>query len=304
VTTLASSSQVPDQSGRTIVITGANSGIGRAAATALAARGARVILAVRDADKGHAAAAAMDGEVEVRPLDLASLASVRAFAADLDRTVDVLINNAGTMADSRRETTDGFELQLGTNHLGHFALTNLLLERITGRVVTISSTAYRSARVDFDDLQWERRTYSAFGAYGQSKLANVLFTVELQRRLAAVGSTVLATSAHPGWASTGFRIRSGSRFLDALAALSTPVLAHGTERGALPTLLAAVGDVSGGSLSGPSRLGGVRGPASATVPSIAATDPETGSRLWEVSEQLTHTHFPPRLRFPEPPSGS
>ncbi|MEU6858279.1 oxidoreductase [Glycomyces sp. NPDC046736] len=283
---------MPDQTGRTIIVTGGGSGIGRAAAAALSAKGARVVLAVRDQDKGRAAAATMDGEVDVRPLDLASLASIRRFAAGIDGSFSVLINNAGTMTDELRRTADGFELQFGTNHLGHFALTNLLLNRITERVVTVSSTAHRSARIDFDDPQWERRKYRPFGAYGQSKLANLLFSFELQRRLIAAGSPVIAASAHPGWAATGFRITSGSRLLDALAAACTPALAHGPEGGSLPTLLAAVGDVPGGSFIGPSRFGGIRGPAAVTEPSAEAKNPDLARRLWELSERLTGTRFP------------
>ncbi|WP_344424097.1 oxidoreductase [Pseudonocardia ailaonensis] len=298
--TLASLSQVPDQTGRTVIVTGAGSGIGRAAAAALAARGARLVLAVRDQDKGRAAAASMTGQVEVRPLDLGSLASIRDFAAGVDGPVDVLVNNAGTMTDSLHHTADGFELQLGVNHLGPFALTNLLLDRITGRVVSVSSAAYRSAQIDFDDLQWERRPYAPFGAYGQSKLATLLFTTELQRRLNLAGSSVTATAAHPGWASTGFRITSGNRLLDTLAAAVTPLLAHGPEGGALPTLLAAVGDVPAGSLAGPSRFGGVRGPATAGGTSAAATDPDAAARLWDVSERLTGTRFPLTRAVPTP----
>ncbi|MFC7877707.1 oxidoreductase [Isoptericola sp. NPDC057391] len=290
--TLASPSQLPDQTGRTIVVTGANSGIGRATAAAMAARGARVVLAVRDQEKGRAAADTMDGTVEVRELDLSSLASIRAFVVGLHGMVDVLVNNAGTMTDSLQHTADGFELQLGINHLGHFALTNLLLDRITSRVVTVSSAAHRSAHIDFADLQWAQRAYEPFGAYGQSKLANLLFTAELQRRLVAAGSPVMATAAHPGWASTGFRIASGHRILDAVAAKSASLLAHGPEAGALPTLLAAVGDVPGGSFVGPSRLGGVRGPAGVVEASAGAKDRETARRLWAVSEGLTGTHFP------------
>lgn len=302
--TLASPSQIPDQTGRTVIVTGANSGIGRAAAAALAAKGARIILAVRDRDKGRAAAAEMSGEVEVRPLDLASLASIRDFAAGIDGAVDILVNNAGAMTDSLRHTADGFELQFGVNHLGHFALTNLLLDRITSRVVTVSSDAHRVAHIDFDDLQWERRPYKPFGAYGQSKLANLLFTAELQRRLTAVGSPAIATSAHPGWASTGFRITTGNRLLDALAAISTPVLAQGPAGGALPTLLAAVGDITGAGFVGPSRFGGVRGPAAVTEPSAGAKDPDTAGRLWYVSEQLTETRFPLNSRSTAPDSAT
>ncbi|WP_460889372.1 oxidoreductase [Promicromonospora xylanilytica] len=289
--TLVSPARIPDQTGRTAIITGGASGIGRATAAALAARGARVVLAVRDQEKGRATASDLGGHVEVRRLDLASLASVRAFADGIGGSVDLLVNNAGGMSATLQHTTDGFEVQLGTNHLGHFALTNLLLDRVAGRVVTVTSTAYRTARIDFDDLRWERRPYSPFGAYGQSKLANLLFTTELQRRLTAAGSAVLATAAHPGWASTGFRIASGNRFFDRLMAISTPLVAHGPEGGSLPTLLAAVGEVPGGSLAGPSRLGGVRGPAT-TSRSAVADDAEVAGRLWEVSEQLTGTRFP------------
>jgi NAD(P)-dependent dehydrogenase (short-subunit alcohol dehydrogenase family) len=290
---LSSPAEIPDQTGRTAIITGGSSGVGLAAAAALATKGARVIVAVRDQEKGRAAAADIDGRVEVRSLDLASLASVRSFAREVEGAVDILVNNAGTMTDRLQHTADGFESQLGINHLGHFALTNLLLDRIVGRVVTLSSTAYRAARIDFGDLQWERRDYSPFGAYGQSKLAGMLFTAELQRRLTAVGSAVIATAAHPGWAATGFRITTGNRFFDQVLAASTPVLAHGPQDGALPTLLAAVGDgVPGGSFAGPSRLGGVRGPATLVSRAANADDAETARRLWEVSEQLTGTRFP------------
>ena len=195
--------------GRTVVITGANSGIGRAAALALVARDARVVLAVRNADKGREAAAGMPGHVEVRQLDLADLASVRAFAEDFTEPVDVLINNAGIMVPPFSRTVDGFELQFGTNHLGHFALTNLLLPRIRERVVTVSSSGHRVGRVDFDDLNWERKPYRAMPAYAQSKLANLLFTAELQRRLTELGSAVIATAAHPGMAATNLLKPSG-----------------------------------------------------------------------------------------------
>jgi NAD(P)-dependent dehydrogenase (short-subunit alcohol dehydrogenase family) len=162
--------------GRSVIITGSNSGIGRAAARVLAGAGARVVLAVRDTDKGHAAAAAMPGETEVRRLDLASLASIREFASAWAGDLDLLINNAGVMAPPLTRTADGFELQFGTNHLGHFALTNLLIEHVTGRVVTVSSTGHRMGAIDFDDLNWEHKPYKAWRAYGQSKLANLLFT--------------------------------------------------------------------------------------------------------------------------------
>ncbi|MCP2265028.1 oxidoreductase [Promicromonospora thailandica] len=292
---LPSPAHIPDQTGRTAIVTGGGSGIGRATAAALAAKGARVVLAVRDQDKGRAAAAGMAGRVEVRPLDLASLSSVRAFARDLDGPVDLLVNNAGIMSGTLRHTEDGFELQLGTNHLGHFALTNLLLDRVVGRVVTVTSTAYRSTYLDVDDPHWERRPYRPFPAYGQSKLANLLFTVELQRRLSAAGSSVLATAAHPGWAATGFRITSGNRLFDRFMAVSAPLVAHGPEGGSLPTLLAAVGDVPGGSLAGPSRFG-VRGPATVADAAPLADDAAVAAQLWALSERLTGTRFPEATR--------
>ncbi|MCA2206907.1 SDR family NAD(P)-dependent oxidoreductase [Nocardia sp. NEAU-G4] len=298
--TLSSPSQIPDQTGRTVVVTGATSGIGRAAAAVLAAKGARLILAVRDQEKGRAVAAEMSGTVEVRPLDFSSLTSVRQFADGIDSTVDVLINNAGTMTASLQHTADGFELQFGVNHLAPFALTNLLLDRITDRIVSTSSTAYRSAQLDFDDLQWAQRPYKPFGAYGASKLSVLLFTAELQRRLSAAGSPVVATTAHPGWASTGFRITSGSKLLDALSAVFTPLLAQGPDAGALPTLLAAVGNVPGGSFVGPSRFGGVRGPATVGEISPVAKDPDSAARLWRVSEHLTGTRFPFTSASPAP----
>src|SRR5229473_6973336 len=201
MTTSNHTTDIPDMTGRSVVVTGANSGIGRSAATALAGAGARVVLAVRDTNKGQDAAATMPGETEVRPLNLASLTSIREFAEGWDGDLDLLINNAGVMAPPLTRTTDGFELQFGTNHLGHFALTNLLLEHVTGRVVTVSSTGHRMGSIDFDDLNSERKPYRAWRAYGQSKLANLLFTAELQRRLTAAGSDVLATAAHPGYAS-------------------------------------------------------------------------------------------------------
>src|SRR4051794_16087992 len=190
---------LPDLAGRTVVITGANSGIGLVAARALGGAGARVVLAVRDPSRGEAAAATVPGAPEVRRLDLADLTSVRAFADAWEGEVDVLVNNAGVMALPERRTADGFELQLGTNHLGHFALTNLLLEHVTGRVVTIASGAHRMGRIELDDLNWERRGYDRWRAYGQAKLANLLFTLELQRRLTEARSPVLAVAAHPGW---------------------------------------------------------------------------------------------------------
>jgi len=194
--------ELADQSGRTAVVTGASSGLGLAAAHELARAGARVVLAVRNTETGQRAAAGIPGRTEVRPLDLASLASVRAFAARWTGALDILVNNAGIMAVPEGRTVDGFELQIGINHLGPFLLTDLLLPVITDRVVTVSSQLHRRGRIDLDDLNWEHRRYNATGACNASKLANVLFTLELQRRLTEAGSRVRAVTAHPGIART------------------------------------------------------------------------------------------------------
>ncbi len=200
---------LPSFAGRTVIVTGANSGLGEVTARELARVGANVILAVRNTSKGDAAAAGMTGDVEVRKLDLQDLASVRAFADGVDG-VDVLINNAGIMAVPYAQTVDGFESQIGTNHLGHFALTNLLLPKITDRVVTVSSMMHLLGYISLKDLNWKSRPYSAWLAYGQSKLANLLFTKELQRRLDAAGSTVKAHAAHPGYSETNLQGQTGN----------------------------------------------------------------------------------------------
>jgi len=277
--------------GRNAIVTGANSGIGRAAASALAGAGARVVLAVRNTDKGQAAAASMPGQTEVRQLDLASLASIREFAAAWDGELDLLINNAGVMAPPLSRTAEGFELQFGTNHLGHFALSNLLLEHITGRVVTVASGAHRVGSIDLDDLNWERKPYKAWRAYGQSKLANLLFTSELQRRLSDAGSTVLATAAHPGYAATNLQFHSGRRTLDLLSVVGNRVLAQDEDAGALPTLYAAVADVPPNSFAGPDGLMEMRGKPKLVGRSKAAKDTEVARRLWEASEELTGVRF-------------
>jgi len=279
-------------SGRTAIVTGANSGIGRGAARAFAGAGARVVLAVRDVDKGNEAAADISGETEVRRLDLASLASIREFAAGWDGEIDLLINNAGVMMPPLTRTADGFELQFGTNHLGHFALTNLLLERVTGRVVTVSSTGHRMGQIDFEDLNWERKPYRATRAYGQSKLANLLFTSELQRRLAAAGSAVLATAAHPGYAATNLQFHSQRRTFDVLGAIGNRFLAQDENGGALPTIYAATADIPGDSFAGPGGFMEQRGPAKLVGRSSSAKDVDVARRLWEVSEELTGVHFP------------
>ena len=273
--------------GRTVIITGANSGIGRAAAKAFAAAGARVVIAVRNLEKGHAAAAGMSGETEVRELDLASLASVRQFAEGWSGEIDLLINNAGVMVPPLSRTADGFELQFGTNHLGHFALTNLLLENVTGRVVTVSSTAHRIGSIDFDDLNWQRKHYWAWLAYGQSKLANLLFSSELQRRLSAAGSPVLSNAAHPGYAATNLQSGSGNPINNILGAFGNRLIAQDEDGGALPTIYAALADIPGDSFAGPGGFMEQRGPARLVGRSGAARDRDVARGLWEASEELT-----------------
>jgi len=292
MTTSWSTSNIPDLTGRTAIVTGANSGIGRAAARALADHGARVVLAVRNTEKGQAAAASMPGPTEVRPLDLASLASVRDFAAGWEGEIDLLSNNAGVMIPPLTRTAEGFELQFGTNHLGHFALTNLLLEHVTGRVVTVSSTGHRMGTIDFDDLNWERKPYKAWRAYGQSKLANLLFTGELQRRLTAAGSAVLANAAHPGYASTNLQFHSQNRWMETISKVGNRVIAQDENGGALPTLYAAVADIPGDSFAGPGGLMEQRGAPKLVDRNGAAKDTEVARRLWVVSEQLTGVSFP------------
>ncbi|TVT61577.1 SDR family NAD(P)-dependent oxidoreductase [Amycolatopsis rhizosphaerae] len=283
--------EIPDLSGTTAIVTGANSGIGLATAHALAAAGARVVFAVRDTDKGAAAAADTPGRTEVRELDLASLDSVRAFAASWTGPIDLLINNAGVSMRELSRTADGFEATFGINHLGHFALTTLLLEHITGRIVTLASGAERLAHLDFDDLNWRARPYRQSRAYNDSKLANLLFTAELQRRLTATGSGVLANAAHPGLVETNIYRHPGPRRpVDRLWALAFRLLAQGADDGALPVLYAAVGDIPGNSFTGPSHFAHLRGAPQLIDRSAAAQDPDLARRLWATSEQLTGIH--------------
>jgi NAD(P)-dependent dehydrogenase (short-subunit alcohol dehydrogenase family) len=282
---------IPPQTGRTAVVTGANSGLGLETARALAAAGARVVLAVRDPARGERAAAGLTGDVEVRRLDLADLSSVRAFAEGWSGRLDVLVANAGIMHVPHGRTADGFELQIGTNHLGHFALVALLLPQVTDRVVTVSSFLHRRGRIDLDDLNWERRRYSAEGAYAQSKLANLLFTLELQRRLTAAGSPVRATAAPPGWAATNLQGQSGNRLKDAALAVGNRVVATSAAQGALPVLMAATAELPGGSFTGPSgRL--MRGAPTLDGRSPDASDTELAQQLWAVSAALTGVDLP------------
>jgi NAD(P)-dependent dehydrogenase (short-subunit alcohol dehydrogenase family) len=282
------SSDVGDLRGQRVIITGANSGLGLATAKVLAQHGAAVTIAVRDGAKGEQAAAKIGHASEVRSLDLASLGSVRAFAAGWgDEPIDILINNAGVMFTPELRTQEGFELQIGTNHLGHFALTNLLLPAIRGRVVTVSSHAHRVGRVDLGDLNWRRRTYSATRAYGQSKLANLLFTAELQRRLSAAGSPVIATAAHPGYTATNLTSHSSSAVMGALMAIGDRSAAQSAAVGALSTLYAATGEIPGDTYVGPSGPGEWRGRPKIVGRSRAARDPAAAAGLWLLSEELT-----------------
>ena len=282
---------IPDQTGRTFIVTGANSGLGASTARRLARAGASVVLACRNLAKGEAAAATMPGEVEVRQLDLADLASVRAFAEGVEH-VDVLVNNAGVMAVPKNTTADDFEMQIGTNHLGHFALTGLLLPMITGRVVTLSSGAHRLGKIDLEDLNWTRRRYSAWAAYGQAKLANLMFSYELQRRLAAKDSTVLAVAAHPGYAATELQAHTESA-LDHVMAVGNRLLAQSADMGALPTLYAATcPDVPGGAFVGPDGPGELRGHPRLVGSSKASKDEKVAAALWTLSQDLTGVAYP------------
>jgi NAD(P)-dependent dehydrogenase (short-subunit alcohol dehydrogenase family) len=286
------SDDLPTLDGRTFVVTGANSGIGLAAARALGGAGARVVLAVRNTEKGEQAAASVPGSREVRELDLTDLASIRAFADGWDGDLDVLVNNAGVMATPMSRTKDGFELQIGTNHLGHFALTNLLLPKIRDRVVTVSSGAHRMGKIRLDDLNWERGDYKAWPAYGQSKLANLLFTLELQRRLTDAGSDVRALAAHPGWAATNLQQHTGSWLQDTMMQIGNKLIAQSDSAGALPTLYAATQDLVGASYVGPDGFREGRGHPTLVGRSEAASDSATAEKLWTLSEELTGVSFP------------
>ena len=293
------SGDIPDQTGRIAVVTGANSGLGLVTARELARHGALVVMACRNLDKGRAAqaevaATASGPKPELEALDLASLSSVRSFVERFKQShdhLDLLINNAGVMAPPRRRTADGFELQFGTNHLGHFALTNLLLPLMEGRedarVVTLSSTAHKMGRISFDNLNGDRR-YFRWNAYGQSKLANLLFALELDRRLRAEGSTVKSLAAHPGYASTNLQSAAAPLVDRLVMKVGNAVIAQNDEMGALPQLFAATQPgVDGGLYIGPDGPGEQRGHPKIVKPSGAARDERTARRLWDVSAELT-----------------
>ncbi|WP_327112254.1 oxidoreductase [Nocardia sp. NBC_01730] len=278
-------SNLTDQGGRTFIVTGANSGLGAVTVRALAAAGAEVVLACRNVAKGEQVAAELGERVRVRKLDLADLASVREFAEGTDRA-DVLINNAGVMALPEARTADGFEMQIGTNHLGHFALTGLLLDKISDRIITVSSWAHQMGKIDLDDLNWERRRYQRWAAYAQAKLANLMFARELQRRLTAAGATKLSVAAHPGYAATELQSHTES-FQDKVMWLGNRLLAQSAAMGALPTLYAATADIQPGGYYGPTGLGGMRGYPGPSGSSKESRDEKVASELWELSEKLT-----------------
>ena len=299
---------IPDLAGKTAVVTGGNSGIGFEAARQMARKGAHVILACRDA--GRAAEAVQQirtlqpsSSLEAMALDLASLESVHRFARDFAAKgipLDVLCNNAGVMAIPRRTTAEGFEMQLGTNHLGHFALTGLLLEPLlaapAARVVNVSSTAHKPGRIDFDDLQGEKR-YGKWLAYAQSKLANLLFTYELQRRLEAAGAPAISVACHPGYSATNLQSvgpqMSGSRLAARLMDVGNRLFSQPAAMGALPTLYAATSpDARGGDYIGPDGFMENHGHPRKTSSTARSHDREVARRLWEVSEQLTSVRYP------------
>jgi len=280
---------LPSFAGRTVIVTGANSGLGFVTARELARVGAKTILAVRNEAKGDEAAASMTGDVEVRSLDLQDLASVRAFADGVD-SVDVLVNNAGIMAVPYAQTVDGFESQIGTNHLGHFALTNLLLPKITERVVTVSSVLHFMGYISLKDLNWKSRPYFAWPAYGQSKLANLLFTSELQRRLSAAGSALKAHAAHPGYSETNLQGNRGNPIGAWLVKNVQPLVTTDADFGARQTLYAVAKDLPGDSFIGPRYA--MRGPTGPTpMRSPLARDATKAAGLWALSEQLTDIKF-------------
>jgi NAD(P)-dependent dehydrogenase (short-subunit alcohol dehydrogenase family) len=321
---------IPDLSGSTMMVTGATSGLGFQAALELARHGAHVVMACRDPSRGDAAARRIEAacrgagstgagarigagatagtvSLEVLVVDLADLASIRAAAAkflESERHLDVLVNNAGVMAIPYRQTADGFEMQFGTNHLGHFALTGLLLgslmEAGSARIVTVSSNVHRLGRIDFDSIssrwQGQRGRYSKMGAYSQSKLANLLFAYELERRLRAAGAKAISVAAHPGWARTNLQSvgprMEGAHFTGALTELFTRILAQDDAGGVLPVLYAATASgVIGGEYFGPNGPGHWRGYPVRVGSSAASHDPELARRLWELSEELTGVRY-------------
>ncbi|NSL43147.1 SDR family NAD(P)-dependent oxidoreductase [Streptomyces sp. 8P21H-1] len=276
--------QLPDMIGRTVMITGASRGIGLVTTRELARAGAHVVLAVRDVDKARRAVAGMRGTFDVRQLDVADLDSVRAFAQSCPGGIDVLINNAGVMDIPAARTAQGLDVQTATNYFGPFVLTDLLLPKLTDRVVMVSSQLHRFARLNLDDLDWRTRKYNPLAAYESSKLAVILFSLELQRRLTAAGSPVRSVVAHPGVARTGLVTHSKLNIVNRL-----PFLVQDVEQGALPLLYAATQDVPGNAYVGPDGLFSFTGYPLIRKPSRAGQDPALAKRLWQATAALTGT---------------
>ena len=299
---------IPHLTGKTAVVTGANSGLGLETTRALAGAGAQVVMACRNVGKGEHAAEQIRRDhpaarVQVMPLDLANLSSVESFAADFlasHERLDILVNNAGVMALPLRRTADGFEMQIGTNHLGHFALTGRLLDRLRAtpdaRVVTVSSLAHTFGRIDSGDLNWNTRRYKRWPAYGQAKLANLVFALELDRRLRASSADVLSAAAHPGYAATHLQLAgpemTGSRLAATGMRVANRVFGQSQRRGALPSLyVATAGDVEGGDYFGPDGFREFWGKPTRVKPAGRALKRDTAERLWAVSEQLTGVSY-------------
>ena len=299
---------MPDLSGKTIIVTGSNSGIGYEAALGFAAKQAAVVLACRSMEKANTAVAQIKSahpaaSVEAMELDLSSLASVRKFADAFRQRygeLDILCNNAGVMAIPYRKTADGFEMQIGTNHFGHFALTGLLIDLLLAkegaRVVHVASGAHRAGSIHFDDLNWEHG-YRKWLAYGQSKLANLLFCLELHRRLEKAGAKVMSVACHPGYAATNLQAAgpkmAGSSMMESVMGIANSLFSQSAAMGALPTLYAAVSPaVHGNDYIGPDGLAELWGYPTTVKPSKAARDGAVASRLWEISEKLTGVSYP------------
>ncbi|MGD9899988.1 MAG: SDR family NAD(P)-dependent oxidoreductase [Calditrichaceae bacterium] len=292
------STNIPDQKGRVAIVTGSSSGIGYEAARVLAEKNATVIIAVRNLQKGKAAANKItaireSADIKIMELDLANLKSVRKFAESFKKEfsqLDLLINNAGVMIPPYAITTDGFELQMGTNHFGHFALTGLLMDMLkstkNARIVNVSSAAHRYGKIDFNDLNWEKRRYKSWVAYGDSKIANLYFTYELQRRLDAQQSDVTVAAAHPGWTATELQ-RHNKLFI-----FLNQFFAQGIEMGALPTLYAATApDVKGANYFGPSGIMEWKGYPKKVKSNPLSYDNKIAAKLWEFSEDLTGVKY-------------
>jgi NAD(P)-dependent dehydrogenase (short-subunit alcohol dehydrogenase family) len=277
------SDDLRDQSGRVVVITGASSGIGLVTANKLIEKGATLIAAVRNVAKARAV---LNPKAQIQELDLADLDSVKRFANNLNRSIDVLVNNAGVMAIPLSRTAQGFEMQIGTNHFGHFALTGLLLDKIQDRVITVSSTAHKMGRMRFADINWNK-TYKPWLAYGQSKLANLLFTAELDKRLSDSGSKVKAIAVHPGYSNTALQGKSEKKTQDFFMKLANKYLAQSDLQGAWPTLYAISEDIPGNSFVGPDGFAEIKGYPKLVGRTKAAQNMKDANTLWEISEKLT-----------------